>query len=117
MKLKPTLRNFDPKQLVVWNVESESASGERCFRVLYNGSSVGEVFNTAWAGKTMDQVIPPPLRKLAIEAADECAATGRAVYTIISTTDARAAGSTASGCCCRSAAMARGLSRLSARCG
>ncbi len=86
VKLKPRHRNFDANQVVIWSIEY---TGEkRGFRALYNGSSVGEVFNSAWAGKTMEEVIPEPLRKVAIEAADACAATGDAIYTILRTTDA-----------------------------
>jgi hypothetical protein len=85
LKLKPDLQSFNPKQLVVWTIES--AAGRRCYRALFNGSHIGEVFNSAWAGKTMDSVIPEPLKDLAIEAADECAVTGCAIYTILSTTD------------------------------
>ena len=33
------------------------------FRALYQGENVAEVFNSAWAGKTMDQVVPMSLRR------------------------------------------------------
>ena len=86
MKLRPRLQNFDPLQLVVWQIEN--IDNGRRFRALYNGSDVGEVFNSSWAGQTMDAVIPEPLKALAIDAANECAETGCAIYTIIATTDA-----------------------------
>jgi hypothetical protein len=86
VKLKPRHRNFDANQIVIWSVEV--AGSKRGFRALYNGSDVGEVFNAAWTGKTMEEVVPEPLRKVAIEAADACAATGNAIYTILRTTDA-----------------------------
>jgi hypothetical protein len=76
----------DPKQLVLWNIEGEGP--QQKFRALYQGENVAEVFNTAWAGKTMDQIVPMSLRRVTLDAAKECAATGCLVYTIISTIDA-----------------------------
>src|ERR1700739_3974187 len=76
----------DPKQLVLWNVEG--IGPRQKFRALYQGENVAEAFNTAWAGKTMDEVAPMSLRRVALDAAKECAATGCLVYTIISTIDA-----------------------------
>ena len=35
----------------------------------------------------MDEVVPEPLRNFAIDAAEACAMTGRAIYTILRTTD------------------------------
>jgi hypothetical protein len=46
------------------------------------------VFNAAWAGKTMEQVVPMSLRKVTLEAAKECANSGCMVYSIFSTIDA-----------------------------
>jgi hypothetical protein len=85
LKLEPDLQNINPRQLVVWTIES--TEGGRCFRALFNGTNVAEAFNSAWAGKTMDSVIPEPLKEFAIEAADECAVSGCAIYMIISTSD------------------------------
>ena len=84
LKLAPGLH--DPKQLVAWNVESEGRL--RKFRALYQGENVAEAFNSAWAGKTMEQVVPMSLRKVTLEAATECATSGCAVYSIFSTIDA-----------------------------
>lgn len=84
LKLEPGLH--DPKQLVAWSVEG--AGRLRKFRALYQGENVAEAFNSAWAGKTMEQVIPMSLRKIALEAAKECATSGCAVYSIFSTIDA-----------------------------
>lgn len=84
LKLEPGLH--DPKQLVAWNVEG--AGRLRKFRALYQGENVAEAFNSAWAGKTMEQVVPMSLRKIALEAAKECATSGCAVYSILSTIDA-----------------------------
>ena len=74
-----------PNQLVVWNVEGEG--GQRKFRALYQGENVAEVFNSTWAGQTMDQVVPMSLRKVTLEAAHECVTSGCLVYTIVATID------------------------------
>ena len=84
LNLDPGLH--DPKQLVAWNIEGEGRL--RKFRALYQGESVAEAFNSAWAGKTMEQVVPMSLRKITLEAAKECATSGCAVYSIFSTIDA-----------------------------
>jgi hypothetical protein len=76
----------DPKQLVVWNIEGNGPRQK--FRALYQGENVAEAFNTAWAGKTMEQIVPMSLRRITLDPAKECAATGCLVYTIISTIDA-----------------------------
>jgi PilZ domain len=76
----------DPRQLVAWNVEGEGRL--RKFRALYQGENIAEAFNSAWAGKTMEQVVPMSLRKITLEAAKECATSGCAVYSIFSTIDA-----------------------------
>jgi len=85
-ELKPEPGLHDPKQLVAWGVEGEGRL--RRFRALYQGENVAEAFNSAWAGKTMEQVIPMSLRKIALEGAKECATSGCAVYSIFSTIDA-----------------------------
>lgn len=84
LKLEPGLH--DPKQLVAWNVEGEGRL--RKFRALYQGENVAEAFNAAWAGKTMEQVVPMSLRRFTLEAAKECATGGCPVYAIYSTIDA-----------------------------
>ncbi len=76
----------DPKQLVVWNIEGEGR--QQKLRALYQGENVAEVFNSAWAGRTMDDVVPMPLRRVTLDAAKECAASGCLIYTIVSTFDA-----------------------------
>ena len=81
-----TARLHDPKQIVVWNAENEN--GQRRFRALYQGSNVGEVFNSAWAGKTMDEVVPASLRTFTIDAANDCASSQCAIYTVLTTVDA-----------------------------
>jgi len=85
-ELKPDPAMHDPKQLVVWNVEGEGR--QQKYRALYQGENLVEVFNTAWAGKTMEQVVPMSLRRLTLDAARECATSGCLVYMIFSTIDA-----------------------------
>ena len=55
-EFKPEASSHDPKQLVVWNIEG--AGRLLKFRALYQGENVAEVFNSSWAGKTMEQVVP-----------------------------------------------------------
>lgn len=84
LQLPPDLH--DPKQLVAWGIEGSGRL--RKFRALYQGESIAAVFNEAWAGKTMEQVVPMSLRKITLEAAKECANSGCIVYSIFSTIDA-----------------------------
>jgi hypothetical protein len=84
LKIDPGIH--DPKQLVAWNVEGEGRL--RKFRALYQGENVAEAFNSAWAGKTMEQVVPMSLRRITLDAASECATSGCPVYMIFSTIDA-----------------------------
>jgi hypothetical protein len=84
-ELKPDPAMHDPKQLVVWNVEG--LGRQQKYRALYQGENVAEVFNSAWAGKTMEQVVPMSLRRLTLDAARECVTSGCAVYMIFSTID------------------------------
>lgn len=85
-ELKPDPAMHDPKQLVVWNVEGEGRLQK--YRALYQGENVANVFNSAWAGKTMEQVVPMSLRRVTLDAARECAVSGCLVYMIFSTIDA-----------------------------
>lgn len=83
--LKPDPEMYDPKQLVVWDVEGEGRNLK--FRALYQGDNVAEVFNSAWAGKTMEQVVPMSLRRLTLDDAKECVTSGCLVYSVFSTID------------------------------
>ena len=83
-KLEPGLHN--PKQLVAWNVEGEGRLQK--FRALYQGEGIATVFNAAWAGKTMAEVVPMSLRRPTLDAAKECVTGGCPVYAIYSTIDA-----------------------------
>jgi hypothetical protein len=79
----PEPGRYDPKQLVVWNIEGEGRHLK--FRALFQGENVEEVFSSAWAGKTMEQVVPMSLRRFTLDAAKECVTSGCLVCTIIST--------------------------------
>jgi hypothetical protein len=81
----PGPRVHDPKQLVAWKVEA--AEGQFVFRALYRGRLIGEAFSDSWAGKTLTEVTPVPLRPAMISASDQCASTGCAIYTILRTHD------------------------------
>ena len=85
-EFEPDATGHDPKQLVVWNIEG--AGRLQKFRALYQGDNVAEVFNSNWAGKTMEQVVPMSLRRITLDAAKECAASGCLIYAIFSTVDA-----------------------------
>lgn len=86
-EFRPELAGHDPKQLVVWNIEG--AGRLRKFRALYQGENVTKAFNNAWAGKTMEQVVPMALRRPALDAAKECANTGCMVYMVLTTWDSQ----------------------------
>lgn len=85
-ELKPDPAMHDPRQLVAWAVEGEGRLSK--FRAMYQGENVAEAFNSAWAGKTMEQVVPMSLRRITLRPAKECAASGCAVYMVFSTVDA-----------------------------
>jgi hypothetical protein len=84
-EFKPELDKYDARQLVVWSIEGEGRQLK--FRALYQGENVAEVFNSAWAGKTMEQVVPMSLRKVTLDAARQCVTNGCLIYTIVSTID------------------------------
>jgi len=85
-EFEPDATGHDPKQLVVWNIEG--AGRLQKFRALYQRDNVAEVFNSNWAGKTMEQVVPMSLRRITLDAAKECAESGCLIYAIFSTVDA-----------------------------
>ncbi|MDN5001795.1 PilZ domain-containing protein [Bradyrhizobium sp. GCM10027634] len=82
-ELDATALSHDPKQLVVWSIEGKGPRQK--FRALYQGENVSQAFNSDWAGKTMEEVVPMSLRRVTLDAAKQCADTGAAVYMIIST--------------------------------
>lgn len=85
-EFNPTPETHDPRQLVAWAVEGEGRL--RKFRAMYQGENVAEAFNSAWAGKTMEMVVPMSLRRVTLAPAKECARSGCAVYAVFSTHDA-----------------------------
>jgi len=78
-------RMHDPKGLLIWSIERDA--GRRKFRARYHSERITEVFQNTWIGKTMDEVVPESVRQYALDAADECAEGGSAVFSIISTAD------------------------------
>lgn len=85
-EIRPDLLAHDPRQLVIWNIEGTGRL--RKFRALYQGEDIADAFNTAWSGKTMEQVVPMSLRRPALDGAKECADSGCMVYMVLSTWDA-----------------------------
>jgi hypothetical protein len=85
-ELRPDPAIHDPRQLVAWAVEGEGRL--RKFRAMYQGENVAEAFNSAWAGKTMEQVVSMSLRRITLRPAKVCAQSGCAVYMVFSTIDA-----------------------------
>lgn len=79
-------RMHDPKQLLIWSIEHDG--GHRKFRSRLHGAMFQEVFRSDWLGKTMDEVVPECLRQYALDTAEECAGSGCAVFSILSTVDA-----------------------------
>ncbi len=89
----PRLRDFhldsrmhDPKGLMVWDVER--SDGSRKFRLREQGARLVEAFHGNWVGKTMDVVMPKAIRTYALDTANECAASGCTVFSILATEDA-----------------------------
>jgi hypothetical protein len=82
----PDSRVHDGRQLAAWKVERDG--GQCRFRALYQGGNVAEVFQRSWAGQTMDEIMPAFAKGLALDAANECAMSGCAIYTVVSTRDA-----------------------------
>src|SRR5437763_8438115 len=88
----PELTEFQPgendlKQLVLWDVEGDGEG--RIYRMRKPGLLVVEGFDADHTGKTMDEMVPRPLRHLALDAANQCADTGCATYSVITIVDAR----------------------------
>jgi hypothetical protein len=82
-QFRPEARLHDPKQLIIWSVERRGDG--HTFRALYQGASVGEVFNSNWAGKSMEEVLPPALKEFGLAAAEQCVTSGCAIYSVFST--------------------------------
>ena len=82
---QPTSRTHDPNWLVIWNVEGSGT--DRVFRALFQGKFIATGFRSGWEGKSMEDVVPPPLRAPALAAANCCVEHRRAIFMIYSTTD------------------------------
>lgn len=78
-------RMIDPKGLMVWGVEH--AGGRRKFRARHQGLRLAQTFHADWVGRTMDEVIPAAVRTYALDAAEECASSGCAIFSVLSTFD------------------------------
>ena len=74
------------KQLNLWDVEGEA--GNRVFRMRASGERVKETFGDDYTGRTMEEMVPGPLRAFAIDAANECTDSGCAIFAIVTTIDA-----------------------------
>jgi len=82
-QFRPEARLHDPKQLIIWSVERRVDG--HTFRALFQGVSVGEVFNSSWVGKSMEEVLPRALKEFGLEAAEQCVTSGCAIYNVFST--------------------------------
>jgi hypothetical protein len=80
----PNSKDHNPEQLIVWDVE-RADDGSRRFRMRLLGQRAREALGTSMVGKTMDEVVPPSLRAVSLEGANECATSGCAVYNVITT--------------------------------
>ena len=78
-------RMHDPKQLVIWQVEN--TPGGRQFRALYQGDHLEQVFNSDWAGRTMEEITPGCLKAYTSKTANHCIDSGCAVYSVLATPD------------------------------
>ncbi len=76
------------KQLILWDVEDDGST--RRFRMRRQGERLTETVAASFIGRTMDEVVPEPLRTPALDAANECVESRCAVYSIITTVDANA---------------------------
>lgn len=81
----PQARDHNPEQLLLWDVERTGENGGRRFRARRLGQRAAEALGAGLIGKTMDEAVPESLRAISLEGAHECAASGCAVYTIITT--------------------------------
>ncbi len=85
-EFRPDRRLHDPQQLVFWNVE-DSPQGH-IFRALAHGHYLTEAYDRSWAGMTMEEITPEPMRDLIVQTARACADSGCPFYTIFSTFNA-----------------------------
>ena len=76
-------RMIDPKALMVWSIER--GGGHRQFRARYQGAQITQAFHSDWVGKMMDEAVPESVRQYALDTAQECAQSGCAIFSILST--------------------------------
>lgn len=81
----PQAKDHNPEQLLLWDVERTGDDSGRRFRIRRLGQRAAETLGTGLIGKTMDEVVPESLRAVSLEGAHECAASGCAVYSVITT--------------------------------
>lgn len=93
----PTIAAFNPQstghsreQIVQWDVERTDETSGPIFRARAMGLRATEAIGGGHIGKTMEELAPPALRAISLNGARECAATGCAIYEIITTVDANA---------------------------
>jgi len=78
-------RMHDPKALMIWKTEWE---GSGCkFRALHQGEWLTQALQTDWVGSYMEEIAPDSIRQYVVRTATECAVSGSAVYSVISTID------------------------------
>ena len=79
----PQAKDHSPEQLILWDVERSAGSWQ--FRVRRMGLRAMEALGNGPIGKTMEELVPPALREISMQGACECAASGSAIYAIITT--------------------------------
>jgi hypothetical protein len=81
---QPQPKDHSPEQLIVWDVETGGDASSR-FRIRRLGLRAEETLGAGMIGKTMDEVVPPSLKTISLDGAHACAASGSAIYAIITT--------------------------------
>jgi hypothetical protein len=87
---QPQAIGHSPEQMILWDVEKAGEVGGSCFRVRKLGLRAMEALGNDLIGKTMEELVPPALREISLDGARACAASGCAIYEIITTVDANA---------------------------
>ena len=82
-QFNPQAKDHSPEQLIVWDVEGTGGSSSSA--CAGSGLRAAEALGNGLVGKTMDELVPPALREISLEGANECAASGSAIYAIITT--------------------------------
>jgi len=82
-QFNPQAKDHSPEQLILWEVDRTGSSHQ--FRVRRLGLRAAEALGAGLVGKTMEELVPPALREISLQGANECAASGSAIYAIITT--------------------------------